>query len=197
MGQTITPVVRNLLIACVAVFALQLWQWDLIIDQFALWDLRSPRFQPWQIVTSAFLHGDWIHLAINCMVLYSFGPLMERLLGPKRFLVFFLTAAIWGSLLQLLAQGLGLTYGGSSLGASGGTSGLVLGFAMAYPRHKIMIFPVPVPLQAWICVAGFAAISLFLGLTGYVPGIGHFAHLGGMLGGLLLILYWRSQAVSR
>jgi membrane associated rhomboid family serine protease len=197
MGQTITPVVRNLLIACVAVFALQWWLRPGFAFQFALWNPDTGFFRVWQIVTSAFLHADWIHLAVNCMVLYSFGPLMENLLGPKKFFVFFLFSAICGSLLQMLAQIVDLSYANASLGASAGTSGLLLGFTMAYPRHKIMIFPIPVPVQAWICVAGFAAVSLVLAFTGLAPGIGHFAHLGGMLGGLLLILYWRSQVVSR
>jgi membrane associated rhomboid family serine protease len=193
VGPPITPVVRGLLIACIAVFGLQLWLDPWVEINFAMWSPESPRFHVWQILTSAFLHADWIHLLVNCMVLHSFGPPMEKLLGPRRFIVYFLVSAMAGSLLQLLAQSLGLSYGGYSLGASTGTSGLVLGFAMAYPRHKMVIFPIPVPLAAWICVAGFAALSLVLALTGYAPGIGHFAHLGGMIGGLALILYWRSK----
>jgi membrane associated rhomboid family serine protease len=197
MGQTLTPVVRSLLIACVVVFGLQWWLHPRIEDIFAMRNPHTPYFHVWQIVTANFLHGDWIHLLVNCMVLYSFGPPMEQLLGPRRFAVFFLVAAISGSLLQLLALSLGLSLAGYSLGASTGTSGLVLGFAMAFPRHKMMIFPIPVPLAAWVCVAGFAAVSLVLAFTGLAPGIGHFAHLGGMLGGLLMILYWRSQGVRR
>jgi membrane associated rhomboid family serine protease len=193
MGQTLTPVVRSLLIACVAAFALQLWREPVIISWFALWNPATGLFRPWQLVTSAFLHGGWIHLLINCMVLYSFGPVLEKLLGPSRFLTYFIVSAIGGAVLQVLAQFWGLSAAAYSLGASAGTSGLLLAFAMAYPTHKIMIFPIPVPLSAWICVAVFASASLVFALTGMVPGIGHFAHLGGMLGGLLLSLYWRAQ----
>jgi len=194
MGETITPVVRSLLIACVAAFALQLWQEPVIITWFALWNPQTGLFRPWQLLTSAFLHGGWIHLLINCMVLYSFGPVLERLLGPSRFLAYFIVSAIGGAVLQVLAQNWGLSAAAYSLGASAGTSGLLLAFAMAYPRHKIMIFPIPVPVSAWICVAIFAGASLVFALTGMAAGIGHFAHLGGMLGGLLLSLYWRARA---
>lgn len=193
MGQTLTPVVRNLLIACIAAFALQLWQWWFVIDHFALWNPGSPLFRPWQLVTYAFLHGGWIHLAINCMVLHSFGPILEKLLGPGRFLTYFIVCAIGGAVLQVLSQMLGLSGATYSVGASAGTSGLLLAFAMAFPQHKVMIFPIPVPIAAWICVAIFAAGSLLLALTGLAPGIGHYAHLGGMLGGFLLSLYWRSK----
>jgi membrane associated rhomboid family serine protease len=198
MGQTLTPVVRSLLIICVLVFGLQLWLYPTIEHYFALWtpgDIGPDPslFRPWQLVTSAFLHAGWIHLIVNCMVLYSFGPPMEKLLGPRRFCAYFLVCAIGGAALQVLAQRWGLSGAGYSLGASAGTSGLLLAFAMAYPRHKIMIFPIPVPLSAWVCVSVFAAASLLFALTGMVSGIGHFAHLGGMLGGLALVLYWRSQ----
>jgi membrane associated rhomboid family serine protease len=194
MVQIPTLVVRSLLIACVAAFALQLWKWDLVIAYFALWNPETGLFRPWQLVTSAFLHGGWIHLLINCMVLYSFGPVLERLLGPGRFLTYFIVSAIGGAVLQVLAQIWGLSGAAYSLGASAGTSGLLLAFAMAYPRHKIVVFPIPVPLSAWICVAVFASASLVFALTGIAAGIGHFAHLGGMIGGLLLSLYWRARA---
>ncbi len=184
MGQTLTPVVRGLLIACVAAFALQLWLYPAVEQHFALWSPDTGLFRPWQLVTSAFLHGGWIHLAVNCMVLYSFGPVLERLFGPARFLTYFLVSAVGGAALQLLAQLWGLSPAAYSLGASAGTSGMMLAFALAYPHHKVVIFPIPVPLKAWICVAVFAAASLVFALTGIAPGIGHFAHLGGMLGGL-------------
>ncbi|MET0290808.1 MAG: rhomboid family intramembrane serine protease, partial [Steroidobacteraceae bacterium] len=78
MGQSLTPAVRALLIACVAVFGLQLWLAPAIELHFALWNPGTGLFRPWQLVTSAFLHGGWIHLAVNAMVLYSFGPVLER-----------------------------------------------------------------------------------------------------------------------
>ncbi len=201
MGQTPTPVVRSLLIVCIAVFALQLWLYPAVEQHFALWTPGvgpgSSLFRPWQLVTSAFLHAGWIHLAVNCMVLYSFGPPLEKLLGSARFCAYFLVCAIGGALLQVLAQSWGLTSAGYSLGASAGTSGLLLAFALAYPRHKVVIFPIPVPLAAWVCVSVFAAASLVFALTGIAPGIGHFAHLGGMIGGFVLTLFWRTQQVRR
>lgn len=193
MGPALTPMVRNLLITLVVVFGLQMWLEPTIEIHFALWSLDTDLFRPWQIVTSAFLHGGWVHLAVNSMVLYSFGPPLENLLGSTRFGIYFLASAIGGSVLQLMAQSWGFSPADYSLGASAGTSGLLLAFALAYPRHKMVIFPIPVPLSAWICVSGFAVMSLIFALTGWVPGIGHVAHLGGMLGGLLLTLYWRAK----
>ncbi|MEO6079001.1 MAG: rhomboid family intramembrane serine protease [Steroidobacteraceae bacterium] len=201
MGPTLPPVVRALLIICVAVFGLQLWLRPTMEMYFALWTPDGgagvPPFRPWQLVTSNFLHSGWIHLAVNCMVIYSFGPPLEKLLGPAKFSTYFLVCAVAGSLLQLLAQISGFSNALYSLGASTGTSGLLVAFALAYPQHKIMVFPIPVPLAAWICVAVFAALSLLFALTGMVPGIGHFAHLGGMIGGFALVLYWRLQRVRR
>ena len=92
VGQTLTPVVRSLLIICVAVFGLQWWLSPRIEYTFAMWNPDTPYFHVWQILTANFLHSDWIHLLVNCMVLYSFGPPMEQLLGPRRFAAFFLVA---------------------------------------------------------------------------------------------------------
>src|SRR5262245_25227409 len=103
MNPLITPVVRILLIACVGVFALQ-WLYPWLRDGFAMWNPHTGRFHIWQVVTANFLHNDWIHLALNCMVLYSFGPPLEKLLGPRRFGIYYMVSAICGSLLQLLAQ---------------------------------------------------------------------------------------------
>lgn len=200
MGQTLTPAVRNLLLICVVVFGLQKWLDPTIEIHFALWTPSGTGpslFRPWQIVTSAFLHGGWIHLAVNCMVLYSFGPPLENLFGTAKFYGYFLVSAICGALLQMLAQSWGLSPADYSLGASAGTSGLMLAFALAYPHHKMVIFPLPVPLAAWVCVTLFAAGSLLFALTGMAAGIGHFAHLGGMIGALALSFYWRSTAIRR
>jgi hypothetical protein len=121
----LTPVVRNLLIACVVIGALQWWQYPRLEIHFALWapgEAGLFRFRPWQLVTSAFLHADWIHLALNCVALNSFGPPVEKLLGSRRFGTCFLVCAIGGSLLQLLAQKWGLSHAGYCRGLRSGLS---------------------------------------------------------------------------
>lgn len=199
MGQPpLTPVVRNLLIACVVMGAMQWWLYPKVEIHLALWtpgEAGLLRFRPWQLVTSAFLHADWIHLTLNCVVLNSFGPPVEKLLGSRRFGICFLGCAIAGALLQLLAQKWGLSHAGYSLGASAGTAGIVVACAMAYPQEGITVFPIPALLPAWFFVGAFAVMSLVFPFTGIQSGVGHFAHLGGMIGGLALMLYWRPKAV--
>ena len=80
-----------------------------------------------------------------------------------------------------------------TVGASGAIFGLLLAFGMMYPHEKIMLMLIPIPMPAWLFVTGYAAVELFFGITGTQAGVAHFAHLGGMLGGYLLIEYWRGK----
>ena len=194
---------RNLIIVNVAVFALQALYSDLLISIFALWPVGHFRieelhttvgFEPWQLVTYAFLHGSFSHIALNMLALLIFGPEVERTLGTKHYLLLYFAAVISAALVQLLV----VTMAGESgvyptIGASGGIFGVLLAFGMLFPnRIVVLIFP-PIPLPAWLLVTMYGLLELANGVLGTEAGVAHFAHLGGMLGAYLELRLWRRQ----
>jgi membrane associated rhomboid family serine protease len=194
MPLDLPPVTRNLLLANVAVFLLQQVMGNFIVLHFALWPLGSGLFGVWQLVTSAFLHGSVTHILFNMFALYMFGGAIERTLGRREFVIYYFVCAIVASLLQLAVLWFFATEPqGPTLGASGAIFGLLLAFGMFFPHEKLMLMFLPVPISAWLFVTGYALIELTLGVTGIEPGVAHFAHLGGMVGGIVLIQYWRGR----
>jgi membrane associated rhomboid family serine protease len=200
----VTPVVRGILIACVAVFLLQLISGFWVEDWFALWPLDidpsyGAEFRPWQLVTYAFLHDpqNYLHIIFNMFALYTFGPAIEQLVGKQRFAIYYVVCVISAALTQLAVQHLEDRTGGYTVGASGGIFGLLLAYAMAFPQRRLMIIPIPVPMPAWLLVTLYGLVEIYLGISGRNASVAHFAHLGGMIGGFALILYWRSQHRSR
>ncbi|MEO7243880.1 MAG: rhomboid family intramembrane serine protease [Rubrivivax sp.] len=187
----IPPVTRALMLICTAVFALQyVTPW---IDQlFALWPIAGGRFLPWQVLSYAFLHGSIGHLFFNMLGLWMFGSELERLWGRNRYLQFLAAGVLAAAAAQLLVTWLaGSMY--PTVGASGGLFALLLAFGMLFPNRIIMpLFP-PIPMKARTFVMLFGAIELVFGIAGST-GVAHFAHLGGMVGGFLMIRYWRGQA---
>src|SRR3989344_4130939 len=158
----------------------------------ALWPLESGLFYPWQVLTYAFLHGSIGHIFFNMLGLWMFGSELERIWGQRRYLEFLgasvLTAAACQLLISMLAG-----YHNPTVGASGGLFGLLLAFGMMFPERTIMpLFP-PIPMKAKVFVAVYGGIELFLGVSGTASGVAPFAHLGGMLGGWLMLRYWRGQ----
>ena len=186
----IPPITKALMLICTAVFCLQyfvpldLW--------FALWPIQSQRFYPWQVLSYAFLHGGMFHLFFNMLGLWMFGSELERLWGQKRYIHFLLAGVLAAAVAQLLVTQLT----GSrtpTVGASGALFALLLAFGMLFPNRIIMpLFP-PIPMKARTFVMIFGGLELLLGLMGQ-SGVAHFAHLGGMVGGFLMIRYWRGQA---
>ncbi|HEX5684019.1 MAG TPA: rhomboid family intramembrane serine protease [Ideonella sp.] len=188
------PVTKALMLICTAVFCVQLLLGNFIpLDPwFALWPLDSGRFLPWQPVTYAFLHGDPLHLFFNMLGLWMFGSELERLWGHKRLLAFLLASVLTAAATQLVFTALRHSYV-PTVGASGGLFGLLFAYGMLFPNRTIMpLFP-PIPMKARTFVAVFGGLELLQGLLGR-DGIAHFAHLGGMLGGWLMIRFWRGQA---
>ncbi len=192
---------RALIIVNVAVFALQALYDDLLISIFALWPIGHFRieelhatvgFEPWQLVTYAFLHGSFAHIALNMLALLIFGPEVERTLGTRHFLVLYFAAVVSAALVQLTV----VTLAGESgiyptLGASGGIFGVLLAFGMLFPhRIVVLLFP-PIPLPAWLLVTLYGLLELTNGVLGTQAGVAHFAHLGGMLGAYLELRLWR------
>ncbi|NII10069.1 rhomboid family intramembrane serine protease [Oleiagrimonas sp. C23AA] len=205
MNFDLPPVTRNLLIANVAVYLLQMLLGDQMLAYFALWPLGPHQpamtshgvimvgFQVWQLVTYAFLHGGLMHLAFNMLALFMFGGAIEHTFGKRQFLLYYFVCLLVAGICQLIVLHL---MGGRfvpTLGASGAIFGLLLAFGMMYPHERIMLIIPPVPMPAWVFVTGYGAVELFLGVTGTEAGVAHFAHLGGMLGGFVLIQYWRGK----
>lgn len=191
------PVSRNILIACIVGFALQYVSGPQLEDLLALWPLHDlpvlPSFQPWQLVSYAFLHGDLLHLFLNMFALYMFGSSIEELMGAKRFLIYYTVCVITAAVAQLIVQQMMDGFPRPTVGASGGVFGLLLAYGMAFPHRKLMLIFPPIPMPAWLFVTLYGLLELYSGFSARGSNIAHFAHLGGMAGGLALILYWRSQ----
>jgi membrane associated rhomboid family serine protease len=185
-------VTQTLIIANVLAFLVQMAGGDALVPWFALWPL-GPQFAPWQLVTYAFLHGSLMHLLFNMFGLYVFGADLERVWGARRYFIYYAACVLSAAITQLgVAAFSGTTY--PTIGASGGVFGLLLAFALYFPRRTIMLIFPPIPMPAWLFATLYAAIELVFGLTGSAGGVAHFAHLGGMVGGYLIILSWRSRS---
>jgi len=185
------PVTRALLLINVAVFFLARLFGGGIESVFALWPLGT-NFLPWQVVTYAFLHGSFEHLFFNMLGLWMFGSELERIWGEKRFLQFYAASVLAAALAQLVVTAvMGSVY--PTVGASGGLFGLLFAFAVMFPNRVILLFFV-IPMKARYLVALYGLLELYQGVYVMNSGVAHFAHLGGMVGGLLMIRYWRGQA---
>ena len=190
------PITTALIVANVAVYLLQQMAPGLVLP-FALWPLGMGRasggqadFEMWQLVTYGFLHGDVFHLAFNMFALYMFGGALELVFGPKRYLNYYLICVITAAIVQLIfARVTGGFY--PTVGASGGVFGLLLAYAIYFPRNKLMLIFLPIPIPARIFVAIYAVLELFLGVTGTQAGVAHFEHLGGLVGGAIMLWLWR------
>lgn len=179
--------------------------WEMGRYGLALFFPTSDFFYPIQVVSHMFMHGDLFHLFFNMFAVYMFGSAMESLWGAKKFLIYYLFTGFGAMLLYLLVQYLGVVISGADismientpmLGASGAVFGLLAAYGMKFPNNVIqLIFP-PIPLKAKYFVLIYGALELFLGISGANTGIAHFAHLGGALFGVLLILYWRKTGNS-
>jgi len=204
------PVTRYLLIANVLVFALQFLLHDVdtlaLSRYFALWPLGpdvtgtvaggqviTTGFRFWQLVTYAFLHGGFQHILFNMFGLYMFGGVIELTFGARNYTVYYFVCAIVAAVAQLLIVKY-FTHGFyPTIGASGALFGLLLAFGMLYPKEKVFLLFLPIPMPAWLFVIGYALVELVLGVTGTQAGVAHFAHLGGMVGGYVMIQYWRGK----
>lgn len=220
--QKISPITRNLLLINVLCYLVQAVMRTRGIDltewlglHFALAD----NFYVFQLLTYMFLHGSFTHLFFNMFSLWMFGGLIERTLGAKRFLIYYMVCGIGAGICQelwqtadyfiegmyaydmvntgtsLMPMGLFLNQW-TTIGASGACYGVLLAFGMLYPNERIMLLLPPIPMKAKYFVAGYAAIEL---ISAYASNdnIAHFAHLGGMLFGWFLLRWWRRRAHNR
>jgi membrane associated rhomboid family serine protease len=203
MFSRLPPVTKALLIANGLVFLLQLLLGDARFLSFMLWPPATdsgfgmgPTFMPWQLLTYAFLHGSVPHVAFNMLALAMFGAPLEYTWGERRYATYYFVCVVGAGLCQLAVGYWTAMQGGSlypTVGASGGIFGLLLAYGMLFPNQRVMLLIPPVPMKARTLVIVYGAIELLLGTTGLQPGVAHFAHLGGMLFGWLLIQYWRGK----
>jgi membrane associated rhomboid family serine protease len=159
--------------------------------QFALMPLDQG-FMPWQVVTYAFLHGGEAHIFFNMFGLWMFGRDLEYSFGTPRFLAIYFASVLAAALTQLLVTAL-MNNPEPTIGASGGVFGILLTFAVLYPKRTIVLLIPPIPMPAWLFVTLYGLLELTTGVLGAEANVAHFAHLGGMLGAALMLAMLRPQ----
>jgi membrane associated rhomboid family serine protease len=211
--QQTTPIVLNLIIINVLVFLAQMVSGDAAYDLFALHHYKSDYFQPYQVVTHMFMHGGFFHLLFNMFALWMFGTMVERVWGPKRFLIFYLICGLGSAFAQmgsytfdyweidhaLLSSEQMEIYQsnlrmGATVGASGAIMGVLAAFGYLFPNTELIVFPIPIPIKAKWAILGMIALDVFGGVQKVEnDNVAHFAHLGGAAIGFLLVLYWNKS----
>lgn len=209
-----TPeVTRNIVIINIIMYIATALGGDFMYRLFALYYPASQYFHWWQIITHMFMHGGFLHLFFNMYALWIFGSVVERMIGSRKFLTFYIICGLGAALLHtgvgfLQAQNFMTSIADGSLtaaksymslkstptvGASGAIYGVLIAYAMLFPQSRLtLIFP-PISLKARTWVLIFVGIELLTGIAGTADGVAHFAHLGGMLVGFLMITYWRKR----
>lgn len=224
--QSLPVVTKNILIINILLFA-STWFLEVTkgIDLTNILGLHYPLakdFRPYQFITYMFMHGNLMHIFFNMYAVFMFGGILENVLGPKRFLNYYLITGLGAALIQLLVYHIQLgpiidNYNTAIfnakdhviqgllkerkddflnslvvVGASGSLFGLLLAFGMLFPNSELMLLFIPIPIKAKYFVAGYGAIELLSGLNNNpADNVAHFAHLGGMLFGFILLLIWR------
>ncbi len=226
--SNVPTAVKNIIIINVVLMLATMFKESMMVTRFALWFPASPYFEWWQPVTYMFMHGGFFHLFFNMYTLFFFGSVLERVWGPKKFLIFYFVTGLGAAAVHMGVQwmeysnaiaAVGLTSADASLlvdriaesvdagnnmipvwssvlftptvGASGSIYGILMGYAMLYPDSIMrLVFP-PIAMKAKWFVLIFAALELLLGISSTGGGIAHFAHLGGLIFGFILIIYWK------
>ena len=154
----------------------------------------SPNFEPFQIATHMFMHGNLMHLLFNMLGIYWFGTMVEMVWGPQRFLFYYLTCGLgaWAMHVGIQWWELGgmINPNAAVLGASGAVFGIMVAFAIHFPNMEIRLMFPPIAMRAKFFVPLMAAAELIFGVSGSATGIAHYAHLGGALTGFLFIGFW-------
>ena len=183
--------VKNIIWICVGMSVLTYLNEPLMARLFALNPITFIT-KPWQLVTYMFMHGGFGHLFFNMYTLYIFGSVLERVWGTKKFLLFYFVTGVGAALVHIVVQYLTGSFA-LTVGASGAIYGILMGYAMLYPDSVLTLLFPPISLKAKWFVLIFSGIELLLGVTGTQAGVAHFAHLGGLIFGLLLMLYWKKK----
>jgi membrane associated rhomboid family serine protease len=181
---TDTPVSLGVIILCAVIYLTGFQPLGMM-----LWPLESGVFSPFQLVTYGLLHGSFNHLFFNMFAVWMFGAPLERAWGSQRFGFYYVTCVVGAAVVQLLVQ---LFEGGiyPTLGASGGVFGLLLAYGVMWPENRIFLIFLPIPIKAKWFVLIYGGVELLFGISNTMPGIAHFAHLGGMIFGAVLLYKW-------
>lgn len=189
--SNVPQAVKSILIINVLVFIMSSLNGRLMDSLFALNPVYFI-YKPWQLVTYMFMHGSFAHIFFNMYAVFIFGSVLERVWGTKKFVFYYLVTGVGAALIHIAVQWLTQDFA-LTVGASGAVFGLLLGYAMLYPDTMMgLIFP-PVTMKAKWFVLIYAAIELLLGITGAQASVAHFAHLGGLVFGLVLMFYWKKS----
>ncbi|MCF0178367.1 MAG: rhomboid family intramembrane serine protease [Bacteroidales bacterium] len=205
--SSITPVVRNLIVINAIIWLGSTLVGEKMYELFSLFPFESKFFKPYQVITHMFMHGGFWHLFFNMYTLMFFGTVLERVWGSSKFLIFYFVTGIGAALCHNFVLHLQIVHYISvenmaaaltvmripTVGASGAIYGVLLGYGMLFPNSIMQLLFPPITLKAKWFVLIFGAIELITGLTGMGGNVAHFAHLGGMLFGLILILIWKKQ----
>lgn len=215
--NNLPTVTKNLLIINVLCFfgTMVARRYGIDVEHFlGLHFFLAADFNPAQLITYMFMHANFQHIFFNMFAVWMFGRVLEQVWGPKRFLFYYIICGIGAGLIQETVQYIEYAinyahYEGvqtisgvipmdeylnlwNTVGASGAVYAILLAFGMLFPNSQMFIFPIPMPIKAKYFVIGYAVLEIYLGFAGG-DGVAHFAHLGGMLFGLILILYWRKK----
>ena len=209
--SNIPTAVKNIIIINIMIMIMTSLNEEFMVEKFALFYPTSPFFHWWQPVTHMFMHGGFWHIFFNMYTLFIFGSVLERVWGTKKFLIYYFITGLGAAAVHTGVEWIQMTHWMSqaaegsmaaqasihamkmtpTVGASGAIYGLLMGYAMLYPDAIMsLIFP-PISMKAKWFVLIFAAIELFTGVTGTGGGIAHFAHLGGLIFGFILLMYWK------
>jgi len=202
-SQSSTPVVLNLIIINAIVFVAQLvldktgsdvtggsnlgW----LTSRIGLWSVDTGLFKPYQLVTHMFAHGGFFHILFNMYALWLFGAALEKMWGPKRFLIFYFVCGLAAGVAEMFLVPIGF-----AIGASGAIMGLLAAFAYTFPNIQFYILPIPFPIKAKYLAIIYAAFDLFGQFSGFGGDVAHFAHLGGLVMGLILCIIWKKTERS-
>lgn len=201
------PVIKNLLIINSIMLIISMFAGDFMFEKFSLFHINSPYFRPYQFVSHMFMHGDFIHLFFNMYSLIIFGVVLEQVWGSQKFLFYYLSTGLGAAVLHSLVMyisGISMLESGNTIayqnlmatptvGASGAVYGVLLAYGMLFPNNILQLLFPPVALKAKWFVLIFGGIEFVLGVSNSGGNIAHFAHLGGMLFGFIIIKYWKSK----
>ena len=196
----ITPIVKHFIIINVIMFALTLLAENFMLEKFALFYFNSPFFKPYQLISYIFMHGGFMHILFNMYSLYIFGSVLESVWGGKKFFIYYMVTGIGAALFHLFITYLRIESGVLDpylasiipmVGASGAIYGLLLAYGVLFPNNVLTLFFPPVSLKAKYMVFVFGGREFLLGLGGSGDGVAHFAHLGGMLFGFVILMIWK------
>ena len=196
----ITPIVKHFIIINVIMFVLTLLAENFMLEKFALFYFNSPFFKPYQLISYIFMHGGFMHILFNMYSLYIFGSVLESVWGGKKFFIYYMVTGIGAALFHLFITYLRIESGVLDpylasiipmVGASGAIYGLLLAYGVLFPNNVLTLFFPPVSLKAKYMVFVFGGLEFLLGVGGSGDGVAHFAHLGGMLFGFVILMIWK------